>query len=141
MLWRNEYCLFQKFIPDSYGKSIRVLCINNKPVASAEYVNKADTFKSNSSFGYKYFSLVSLMKHPKRKQYESLAIRAVNSIGKAKDQVIVGVDILHSKKEGMVVLEVNPWPDLFDIRETTKIDVFDLMTREFVRRVKANSII
>ena len=81
------------------------------------------------------------MKHPKRKQYESLAIRAVNSIGKAKDQVIVGVDILDSKKEGMVVLEVNPWPDLFDIRETTKIDVFDLMTREFVRRVKANSII
>ena len=141
MLWRNEYCLFQKFIPDSYGKSIRVLCINNKPVASAEYVNKADTFKSNSSFGYKYFSLVSLMKHPKRKQYERLAIRAVNSIGKAKDQVIVGVDILDSKKEGMVVLEVNPWPDLFDIRETTKIDVFDLMTREFVRRVKANSII
>lgn len=136
LLWRNEYCLFQKYVKDSYGKSIRILCIDNKPVAAAEYVNKANTFKSNSSFGYSNFSLVSLMKHPKRRLYEKIAVKAANAIGPGKDQVIVGVDILDSKELGPVVLEVNPWPDLFDIRETTKIDVFDLLAREFVRRIK-----
>ena len=133
-LWKNEYSLYQKYIDDSYGKSIRVLCINNKPIACSEYVNKANSFKSNSSFGYKYFSLLSLMNHPKRKTYERIAQKAVNAIGKGI--TIAGVDILDSKKHGEVVLEVNPWPDLFDIRETTKIDVFDLLAKEFIRKIK-----
>ena len=134
--WKNEYSLMQKYVSDSYGKSIRVLCINNKPIAAAEYVNKANTFKSNSSFGYSNFSLVSLMNHPKRKVYEKLAIKAVNSIGKGDEMTACGVDILDSKKKGLVILEVNPWPDLFDMRETTKIDVFNLLAKGFIQKIK-----
>jgi len=35
MLWEKQYTLVQKFIPDSIGKSIRVLCIGGKAYACA----------------------------------------------------------------------------------------------------------
>ena len=142
-IWNNKLSLIQQKIEDCFGKSIRVLLINNKPVAVAEYINKKkDEFKSNNSFGYNNFELKCLMKHPNRKKYENLAINAVNAISgndlcDDNDKVMIaGVDILDSKKHGMVVLEVNPWPDLFDIRESTKVDVFDLLAKEYVNKVK-----
>ena len=70
---------------------------------------------------------------------ESLSNRFSNTY---YDQAVqVGFRKVNKNYNLNVGFTVNPWPDLFDIRETTKIDVFDLMTREFVRRVKANSII
>ena len=144
-LWNNKLTLIQQKIEDSPGRSIRVLLINNKPVAIAEYVNKVKgEFKSNNSFGYNNFELKCLMGSNKRKEYEDLAIKAVDAISgekNGKENIVVsGVDILDSNKHGLVVLEVNPWPDLFDIRESTKIDVFDLLAKEFIRKVKKNKI-
>ena len=139
-LWKNEYSLFQKYISDSFGRSIRVLFIEEKPIAIAEYVNKNNNFKSNNSFGYDNFSLVSLMKSDKRKIYENLAKKAVNSINfnNKENMLITGVDILDSKKFGNVILEVNPWPDIFDIQKSTNINVFDALAKCFVNKVKNN---
>ena len=139
-LWKNEYSLFQKYISDSFGRSIRVLFIEEKPIAIAEYVNKNNNFKSNNSFGYDNFSLVSLMNSDKRKIYENLAKKAVNSINfnNKENMLISGVDILDSKKFGNVILEVNPWPDIFDIQKSTNINVFDALAKCFVNKVKNN---
>jgi len=144
-LWNNKLSLIQQKIEDSPGRSIRVLVMNNKPVAVAEYVNKVKgEDKSNNSFGYNNFELRNMMENDKRKEYEDLAVKAVDAISGAKygkeNIVVSGVDILDSKKNGLVVLEVNPWPDLFDIRESTKIDVFDLLAKEFLAKVKRNKI-
>lgn len=144
-LWNNKLSLVQQKIEDSPGRSIRVLVMNNKPVAVAEYVNKVKgEDKSNNSFGYNNFELRNMMENDKRKEYEDLAVKAVDAISGAKygkeNIVVSGVDILDSKKNGLVVLEVNPWPDLFDIRESTKIDVFDLLAKEFLTKVKRNKI-
>lgn len=138
LLWRNELCLFQKYIDDSFGRSVRVLCINNKAVALAEYINKANSFISNNSFGYKFFDIVSLMKNKRKQIYQKLAENAVNAVGKPDEMTIVGVDILDSKKNGPVVLETNIWPDLFDIREATKIDVFELLAKAMRKKIEMN---
>ena len=135
LLWKNEYCIFQKYINDSYGRSIRVLCINNKAVALAEYINKENSFISNNSFGYKYFDIVSLMNHPKRKLYSLLAEKAVNAIAPGNESTITGIDILDSPTKGPVVLEVNLWPDIFDIRQCTNIDGFDVLAKEIKRKI------
>lgn len=140
-LWNHKLSLIQHKIEDSPGRSIRVLLMNNKPVAVAEYINKVKgEDKSNNSFGYNNFELRSLMENYKREKYEDLAVKAVDAISgerNGKENIIVsGVDILDSEKHGLVVLEVNPWPDLFDIRESTKIDVFDLLAKEFLAKVK-----
>ena len=42
-----------------------------------------------------------------------MAERAVSSLD--EDILVAGVDILDSKKHGLLVLEVNCWPDLYDI--------------------------
>jgi glutathione synthase/RimK-type ligase-like ATP-grasp enzyme len=132
LLWNNEYCLFQEFISDSTGKSIRVFCINGKGVLSTEYIDKTNNFKSNNSFGYDFFSMESLMDSPKLKEYFSLAEKAVASIGNI---TIGGVDILDSKEKGLVVLEVNGWPDIWDISHSTGIDGFKLFTQAFYEKV------
>jgi predicted ATP-grasp superfamily ATP-dependent carboligase len=80
------------------------------------------------------------MKSDKRKIYENLAKKAVNSINfnNKENMLISGVDILDSKKFGNVILEVNPWPDIFDIQKSTNINVFDALAKCFVNKVKNN---
>lgn len=133
LLWKNEYCIFQEYIKDSFGKSIRVLCIEGKGVAVAEYVDKSNNFKSNGSYGYEFFSLDSMMENPKLKKYIELGEKAIASIGNI---TIGGVDILDSSEKGEVVLEINGWPDIYDIAHSTKIDVFDIFAKAFFRKVE-----
>lgn len=136
LFWKNEYGIFQEFIKDSLGKSIRVLCINGKGVACAEYVDKTNNFKSNNSYGFDFFSLDSLMRSPKLNEYYKLAEKAVNAIG---NLTIGGVDILESEEKGMVVLEVNGWPDIYDIAHATEIDIFKLFSASFCEKVRATN--
>lgn len=136
-LWRNEYTLFQEYVPDSEGRSIRVLCINGKTVAVAEFIYKSDGFKSNVCFDENLFVLNSLMGDEKFEKYSQLGEKAVKSIG---NLTIAGVDILDSKKLGCVVLEVNGWPDIYDIANQTKINVFDIFTSDFVDKCYANKL-
>lgn len=129
ILWKNEYCIFQKFVPDSLGKSVRVLCLKGKAVAVAEYNDKTNNFRSNYSLTDEYYSLDSLMESEKYLEYAKLSELAIQSIGNV---LIGGVDILDSQAMGMVVLEVNGWPDIFDIARSTKIDVFALFANSFL---------
>lgn len=137
-LWKDEYCIFQKYIPDSVGRSIRVLCIDSKAIAIAEYNDKTGSFLSNVSYG-EFFKLESLMNHEKLKEYIELGEKAAKSIG---EMTICGVDILDSKSEGLVVLECNGFPDIFDISKSTQINVIEEFVKAFKAKVlKKNGII
>ncbi len=110
-LWNGRNMLIQKMIPDSIGHSIRVLCFDGKAFAVAEYEDRSGGFTSNFCFGEK-FQLISLMDHPKFGLYKEIGEKAVKSIG---DLLIGGVDLLDSKQNGIVVLEINGWPDIYDV--------------------------
>jgi glutathione synthase/RimK-type ligase-like ATP-grasp enzyme len=132
-LWNNEYCLFQETIKDSPGKSVRVMLINNSPVACCEYVDKTGNFISNYNHGLEFFSLNNLMSNEKLQQYYDVGMKAVNSIG--KKITIAGVDLLDSKENGLVVLEVNAWPDIYDPSSCTGVDIFSLFAKSFYEKV------
>lgn len=136
--WSQQYCIFQQMIPDSIGKSIRVLCINGKATACAEYNDKTGSYKSNVNFGLENFSIDSLMKSPKLQEYFDLAEKACSSIG--ENLTIAGVDILDSKKKGMVVLEINMWPDIYDTQASTEVELFDTFAKAFCDKVYASKI-
>lgn len=136
-LWNNEYCLFQTTIKDSPGKSVRVMLINNKPVACVEYSDKTGNFISNYNYGLEFFALNNLMSSPKLQQYYNTGVDAVTAIG--KDITIAGVDILDSKEHGLVVLEVNAWPDIYDPTSCTEIDIFSLFAKAFYNKVVAST--
>ncbi len=134
-LWKNQNILFQEFIKGSEGKSIRVLCLNGKATACAQYNDKVDSFRSNISYTFEFFSLDSLMNSPKLNDYYELAQKAVASIG---NLTISGVDIIDIEGKGMFVLEVNKWPDIFDISLSVDIDIFSLFAKTFYEKVLAN---
>ena len=132
-LWKGEHVLLQKMVPDSVGRSIRVLCIEGKAFACATYENDSGDFRSNNSYGHNKFRCVSLMDHPKLSLYSEVAEKAIQSIGNV---LIGGVDILDSAREGVVVLEINSFPDLFDIWFTTKCLVFKRFAEAFISKIK-----
>jgi ribosomal protein S6--L-glutamate ligase len=136
-LWNNELCLFQTTIKDSPGKSVRVMLINNKPVACVEYSDKTGNFISNFNHGLDFCALNNLMNSPKLQQYYNVGIDAVTAIG--KNITIAGVDLLDSKEHGLVVLEVNAWPDMYDPTSCTEIDIFSLFAKAFYNKVLASS--
>jgi len=132
LLWDNQLSLTQKFIPDSFGKSIRVLCIGGKPFVGAEYIDLTNDFRSNIGY-HAGFEMRSLMDHNMIKEYFDLAEKTCKAIG---DLTVCGVDILDSKKHGLNVLEANCWPDLYDIQMTTKLPVFETLIHTFTERAK-----
>ena len=73
------------------------------------------------------------MDNPKVQQYFSLAEKAIESLG---NLVVGGVDILDSVEYGLVVLEVNAWPDLFDIEYSTSMPVFARLAEAYVERLR-----
>lgn len=133
LLWNQEYCLFQTLVKDCPGKSVRVLCIGGKPAACALYNDKTGNYKSNVNYGFDNYSLDSLMDSPKLNEYFELATKAIKSID--ENLTIGGVDILDSKEHGMVVLEVNMWPDMYDTEFSTKVDVFGIFAKEYYNKI------
>jgi len=134
-LWKGEQVLLQKMIPDSLGQSIRVLCIEGKAFACMKYEDGSGDFRSNCNYGHSKFRCVSLMDDPKYSLYKEIAEKAIKSIG---DVLIGGVDILDSKKDGVVVLEINSFPDVFDIWFNTKQCAFKRFAEAFMNKIKRN---
>lgn len=132
-IWNSKNVLIQKFVPDSLGKSVRVLCINGKAFAMMLYLDKSGDFRSNVSMGENY-ECVSLMNNENFKPYKLVAENAVKAIG--SDIVIGGVDLLDSKADGIVVLEVNSWPDILDIWLETKKCPFKIFAKSFIAKIK-----
>jgi glutathione synthase/RimK-type ligase-like ATP-grasp enzyme len=110
---------------------VRVLCIDGKAVAIAQYEDKTNNFKSNNSYGFEFFSLNSLMDSENFVKYSKIGEKAISSLG---NLVIGGVDILDSNILGCVVLEVNGWPDIYDIAESTNQNIFEKFTTAFVSK-------
>lgn len=136
--WNKEYSLIQKFIPDSHGKSIRVLLIGGKPAGICEYQDQTGDFRSNISFN-REFILVDQKDNPKKDEYIKLAVDSLKSIGNG-NILIAGVDIIDSKKLGLNVLEVNCFPDLYDISKSTQNNYFENFTQYFYRKALENKL-
>lgn len=77
------------------------------------------------------------MNDPKREKYYEVAENACRSID--PNLTIAGVDILDSEKAGIVVLEINCWPDLYDIDKTTNLNIFDKFAEVFYNKTKEYS--
>ena len=133
-IWKGELSLLQEFIPDSIGTSIRVLIIGGKAVACVRFVDKTGNIKSNQSYGEENFALENMMKSDKLNEYFDIAERAAKSL--SNELTVGGIDILDSKKYGLVVLETNSFPDLYDTRESSGLDVFQLFTESFCNKVR-----
>ncbi len=74
------------------------------------------------------------MNDPKKEKYFEVAEKACRSID--PNLTIAGVDILDSEKAGIVVLEINCWPELYDIGSCTNLNVFDKFANVFYNKVK-----
>lgn len=133
-IWRGELSLLQEFIPDSIGTSIRVLIIGGKAVACVRYVDKTGNLKSNQAYGEDNFKLENMMESDKLQDYFSIAEKAAQSL--SSELTVGGIDILDSKKHGLVVLETNSFPDLYDTRVSSGIDVFQKFTESFCNKVR-----
>ena len=131
-LWKGEHVLLQKMVPDSIGKSIRVLCIEGIAFAMMTYEDASGDFRSNVSMGDNVRS-ISLMNDPKFKVYKEVAEKAISSIGNI---LIGGVDILDSKSEGVVVIEINSFPDVYDIWYHTKMCTFKRLAESFMNKIR-----
>ncbi|KAM3134079.1 hypothetical protein pb186bvf_013805 [Paramecium bursaria] len=139
-IWRNEQVIFQEFIKDSIGKSIRVLAIGGKAISATQFqdstvYNQAkyffQDFKSN---GYSNdFSIISMMDSPKKDLYFALAEKAIQSVD--PDMTIGGVDILDSEEKGLQVLEINSWPEMEDSQDATGIQILDKFAETFTLKI------
>lgn len=128
--WQGEYSLIQKMIPDSLGRSIRVLLMGGKAFAVAEYQDQVGDFRSNISY-YQGFKLENITGTKRAEPFVALAEKAGRSVG---DLVIGGVDILDSNEKGPVVLEINSYPDLYDIEASCKVDMFANFIKVYYER-------
>ena len=77
------------------------------------------------------------MKSEKYNQYAQVAESACETLG---NLVIGGVDILDSESRGLVVLEINGWPDIYDISSSTGVKVFELFAHAYLRKCLNNKI-
>ncbi|CDW76202.1 ribosomal protein s6 modification protein [Stylonychia lemnae] len=133
-LWNSQLSIQQKYISGCEGQSIRVLIVNNKPIACITYIDKAGDFRSNSNF-HENFTTSNLINHQKFDKYCEVALAALKS---AKIQILhAGVDLIDDM-ENIHVLEMNIWPDMLDIGATTNLDTVDLLTKAFKEKVLLN---
>ena len=135
LFYDKKHTLFQEYIKDSFGKSIRVLCIAGKAVGVVEYEDKVGNFLSNCMYGFENYSLNSLMNSPDRFKYIELAEKAINCIGNV---TIGGVDILDSKEHGLVVLEINGFPDIYDMAHAINQELFKSFANAYHDKIKKN---
>jgi len=128
-IWSKEYSLLQRLVPDSFGRSIRVILIGGKAVTLASYNDPFGDFRSN--FNHEY-TMESLENHEKKNEYISVAEKGLASI--SVNILIAGVDLLDSKEMGIVVLEINAFPSMDDISKATNKNIAEMMLTYFNER-------
>ncbi len=131
-LWKGENLLVQKFVKDSIGRSIRVLCFDNKAFTVIQSKSHSGDFRSNIDWGDSYVT-ESLMDNPKFELYKNIAERACRAIG---NLIIAGVDLIDSPSEGILVLEINSYPEFFESWESTGICTVKKFAQSFVSKVE-----
>jgi ribosomal protein S6--L-glutamate ligase len=126
--------LLQKFIGDSIGRSIRVLCFNNKAFSIIEFNSDSGDFRSNYFIGDEFARYNNLAFHDKADDYKAIAEKACRSIG--DNLIIAGVDLIDSATDGILVIEINAWPELFETWETTGINTPKKFAETFVQKIE-----
>lgn len=111
--------------------------MNGKAFAFAEYQDQSKDFRSNVSY-HENFRLVAITDEKLQAKYAEVAEKAAQSI--TSELTIGGVDLLDSQTKGVVVLEINCWPDLYDIEFATKRPVFSKFIQVFYDKVKINKL-
>lgn len=111
--------LFQEYIEDSYGKSLRIIVIDGKISAVMQFKN-INHFKSNIAQGAERTDVFGL--YPKA---EELALKVTSCL----ELDIAGVDLLFQKDGSFVVCEVNANPGL-------KIDYQNLIVINIINMIK-----
>ncbi|CAD8051003.1 unnamed protein product [Paramecium primaurelia] len=133
-MWNGEQAIIQDFVDDTIGRSIRVLVIGGKAVSVTEFQDNVD-FKSN---GYSDdFTIESKMDSDKKCEYFQIAEKACAAID--PHLTIGGVDILDSMKNGMVVLEINSWPEMTFSQEATGLPLLGKFGYEFIEKIIYNN--
>lgn len=133
-IWKGDNMLLQKFVSDSIGRSVRVLCFNSKAFSIIEFNSLSGDFRSNYFIGDQYYRLNSLMDHEKFDIYKEIAEKACKSIG--DDLIIGGVDLIDSPTQGVLVIEINSWPELYETWETTGLNTCKKFAETFVQKVE-----
>ena len=115
---------FQEYIASSYGKSIRVIVLNNKIIGAFKRYNDSD-FRSN--FG-KTASSETITLSDKQKEM-------INKIISEIDIEYAGIDLLFGENDEPVLCEMNSNAFFEEFEKTTKIDVAKLFMEMVVQKV------
>jgi ribosomal protein S6--L-glutamate ligase len=135
-LWKQENVLVQKFIADSIGRSIRAICFQNRVAIVFHQISKSGDFRSNLDCD-DFYSVEPITNDVKSELYKDIAQRACNSIG---NLTVAGVDLIDSPSDGVLVLEINSFPELFESWEATGICTVKKFIQAFMNKVE-NSIV
>ena len=122
-IYRNPL-LFQAYMSHSYGKSIRVLIINNKVVGGFERYNTSD-FRSN--FGETATS--------RKLEKESKFLAFADKIAQKLDILYAGIDLLYDENEEPILCEINSNAFFEEFEKCTKIDVAKLYVDMVIEEV------
>jgi ribosomal protein S6--L-glutamate ligase len=132
-IWKGENMLLQAFIDDSIGRSIRVLCFNNKAFSIIEY-NSGESGDFRSNYYDEKARSKSLMNHEKFDIYKDIAETAIRSI--CDEMTVAGVDLIDSERHGILVIEINSWPELFESWQISGLNTCEYFAKAFIEKVE-----
>ena len=116
--------LFQQYMKNSYGKSVRVLVIDHKVVGGFERYNTAD-FRSN--FGDTASS--------KKLENDSKFLLFAEKISQKLDILYAGIDLLYDDNDDPILCEINSNAFFEEFEKITKIDVAKLYVDMIIKEV------
>ena len=120
----REPLQFQEYISSSYGKSLRVLIIDQKVVGAFQRYNTSD-FRSN--FGETATS--------KEYKLEGKYLEIANKISKAFNIEYAGIDLLFGENDKPVLCEINSNAFFEEFEKTTKINVAKQFMEMVIKKI------
>lgn len=123
-IYRNPL-LFQEYMKNSKGKSIRVLVIDHQVVGGFERINN-DDFRSN--FGESASS--------RKLENSSKFLDFAKKIAQKLDILYAGIDLLYDEDNEPILCEINSNAFFEEFEKVTKIDVASLYRDMVIKEIK-----
>lgn len=120
----NEGLQFQEYIKTSYGRSIRILCIDGEIIGGFERFNETD-FRSN--FGTHASSKIL----EKPEIYYEFAKKVSNIM----NLEYAGIDLLYGENDEPILCEINSNAFFEEFEKTTKINVAKKFAEMVIRKI------
>ncbi|MDR0935017.1 MAG: RimK family alpha-L-glutamate ligase [Erysipelotrichaceae bacterium] len=121
----DQPLLFQEYIKTSYGRSARVLVIDNRIIGAYERYNPND-YRSNFSIGASSKELIL------NDEFIALA----NKISNELDIDYAGIDFLFDKEDRPILCEINSNAFFEEFEHVTKINVAKEYVKMVINKVK-----